>query len=58
MLVGEENGLQVSYMYLKKADDRKNWEITQWVNNDLIGVMRSPDEGEEAVASIDRRESD
>ena len=45
-------------MYRKKADDRKNWEITRWVNNDLIGVMRSPDEGEEAVASIDRRESD
>ena len=29
MLVGEENGLQASYMYLKKADGRKDLEITR-----------------------------
>ena len=44
-------------MYLEKADDRKDWEITR-VNNDLIGVMRSSYEGEEALVSIDRQESD
>ena len=58
MLVSEEDGLQVACMYLEKADDRRDWEVTQWVNDYLIGVMRSSYEGEEAVMSIDRQESD